>query len=736
MESPSKSPPEASENAGMVGGNEDSWAIATYLRVKPTFLPQDREVDFEIQDISMKDGTTRSLIELVIPSDADPGLVHNNALTGMLRYEFDKIFDPTTTQQQVFDSVAREKIQGVLDGFSCTIFAYGQTGSGKTYTIFGGETFADRGLIPRSLGLLFAELKQRKTSIPAFAFKCQISFTEIYKETVYDLLDTARAHLPREEWATVQLLEGEQGLVLKNLNVFEVENEEEALELFFTGHSTRLTTNTAMNTTSSRSHAVFTIALESEGVRAEQTVFTSGKVHLVDLAGSERMYKTTNTKGMIREAKAINLSLHFLEQVIISLRDQTLQYKKYQHQQHLLMNGKTATAAIAVTSAAVGSAVKPGSFIPYRNSALTNMLRDSLGGNCKSCFLLTINPERPFFEESVATCRFGQRCGEVKVEVTANAEVGLSDQLKELTVKVRNVERQLGSVEEEKQHLQDLLDREQQLRMRQTQTRSLTAEEQLLCKTCVQDLLAAAKESMLAQEEAAGEGLSEEDRASALARAADIIELSHDKLFDTVEEMDKSILVELSTALGGLVQSMFVDRETTKQRLVQEEVDRRDQQAQQEAREEQARRENALLLNGNFEALAGMSVLPDVLRSVVVKGAVFIKHSRLMRTEVRHVAVTADLSHLVWHLVGSGGSGNGGNVSNNSHYQNTTSHPLQFFDSACQDGGDPNRIVLKGRPGQKTVTLEYADGNSEQERRKGLQQWVAALQFILVKMRR
>jgi kinesin family protein 6/9 len=493
------------------------WHPLVYLSLNPAVFSPPPPAD-----IRLADGNSRSVVELAIPPDADPGLVHNNSATGTLRYEFDKIFDTSSTQEEVFDAVAREKIQGVLDGFSCTIFAYGQTGSGKTFTIFGGETFKERGLIPRSLGLLFAQLGERKTSIPSFSFRCQVSFTEIYKETVYDLLASDRASQAREDWAAVQLLEGEQGLVLKHLNVFEVASEEDALQLFFAGNTNRLTSSTSMNSSSSRSHAVFTIVLESQGIKADQTIFTSSKINLVDLAGSERMYKMANSKGMIKEAKSINLSLHFLEQVIISLRDQTLQTQ---------LKDKT------------GRPTR--SFIPYRNSVLTNMLRDSLGGNCKSAFLLTINPDLSFFEESVATCRFGQRCGEVKVEVTANAEVGLSDQLKELTIKMRGLERQLGSVEGEKQRLGSELEKEMELRALQTQTRSLTPQEQLACKTCVQELLAAAKESMLLAEPPEGEGqegqeteAEAEEGEARRGRAAALIEVSHDRLFDTVEVMD------------------------------------------------------------------------------------------------------------------------------------------------------------------------------------------------------
>ena len=252
-------------------------------------------------DIQISDGNSRSVIDLVIPPDADPGLVHNNSATGKLRYEFDHIFDVSSTQEEVFDTIAKDKIQGVLDGFSCTIFAYGQTGSGKTFTIFGGDSYAERGLIPRCLGSLFSELKAKKMKMPSFGFKCQISFTEIYKETVYDLLEPNRTNgsLAREEWLPVLLLESVNGLVLKNLNVYDVESEEEALQLFFMGNSGRLTSATSMNNASSRSHAVFTVVLSCEGIKAGQTVFTSSKINLVDLAGSERMYKVNNTTNQI-----------------------------------------------------------------------------------------------------------------------------------------------------------------------------------------------------------------------------------------------------------------------------------------------------------------------------------------------------------------------------------------------------------------------------------------------------
>lgn len=223
-----------------------------------------------------------------IPDDADPGLSHNNA-TGILKYEFDEVFDADCSQNDIFESIAKEKILDVFDGINSTLLAYGQTGSGKTFTIFGGDSFADRGLIPRSIIFLFKEIRSKV--LENFVVKCQISFTEVYKETVYDLLDKQKKNLPIEQWTPVQVLEGVNGLTLRNLNVFEVDSEDDALSLFFLGNTNRLTSSTIMNDVSSRSHAIFTMIIESKGLKNGKTLFTSGKMNFVDLAGSERVYK-------------------------------------------------------------------------------------------------------------------------------------------------------------------------------------------------------------------------------------------------------------------------------------------------------------------------------------------------------------------------------------------------------------------------------------------------------------
>jgi len=131
---------------------DGKWSIATFLRIRPAIKKQAASplsVTYEVVNTPQPECAS---ILFDIPPDADPGLVHNNSLSGKLKFEFDKVFDQNTTQEEIFDNVAKDKIMEAIDGINCTIFAYGQTGSGKTYSIFGGDSYKERGLIPRAVG--------------------------------------------------------------------------------------------------------------------------------------------------------------------------------------------------------------------------------------------------------------------------------------------------------------------------------------------------------------------------------------------------------------------------------------------------------------------------------------------------------------------------------------------------------------------------------------------------------
>ncbi|KAI9345033.1 Kif6 type kinesin-like protein [Obelidium mucronatum] len=319
-----------------------------------------------------------------LPRDADAGPVNNQREN--YAYRFSRVFDQNTTQDEVFDHVAKDVIVNAMDGYNGTIFAYGQTGSGKTFTITGGaERYADRGLIPRTLQFIFKEAKART----GCHYEIGISYLEIYNECGYDLLDSTRDAKKLEDLPKVRLQEDEsQTIHVQNLSNITALNEEEALNLLFVGDTNRMIAETPSNPASSRSHCLFIINIV--GKRDGEDRMWRSKLHLVDLAGSERTSRTGITGNLFKEASYINLSLHYLEQVIVALHEKSL--------------GKR-------------------SHIPYRNSMMTSILRDSLGGNCMTTMIATVAPEDELIEESISTCRFAQRVALISNVAKLNEEV-------------------------------------------------------------------------------------------------------------------------------------------------------------------------------------------------------------------------------------------------------------------------------------------------------------------------
>ncbi|KAK9306644.1 hypothetical protein QLX08_002820 [Tetragonisca angustula] len=306
-------------------------------------------------------------------------------------FSFFRIFEESATQRDVFENVARPVVESALDGYNGTIFAYGQTASGKTHTITGDLENEDRGIIPRTLQFLFDAIQKR----PENVYSVEVAYLEIYNEIGYDLLDrrqqrdfavTRLENLPR-----ISIREDEVGrLHLKNLTFYCVRNLEDAFELLLLGDNNRVIADTPMNLQSSRSHCIFTIIVSAKQFGAEQ--YKRAKVHLVDLAGSERVYKCSITGTILTEAKHINLSLHYLEQVIVSLGQESVGH------------------------------------IPYRNSLLTSILRDSLGGNCQTVMLATISVHFSNLEETVSTCRFAQRVALIKNYLKLNFETDVQSE--------------------------------------------------------------------------------------------------------------------------------------------------------------------------------------------------------------------------------------------------------------------------------------------------------------------
>ncbi|CAD8172512.1 unnamed protein product [Paramecium pentaurelia] len=356
-----------------------------YLRLKPSNNQSQNAMQYQLNH--------NKRLQVILPRHVKFGLVNNSR--DNLEFNFTHIFDQKSTQEQVFSTVTIPVINSFLDGYNATIFAYGQTGSGKTYTMSGAETWQLRGVIPRALSYIFDEIDKRTK----FEYKIYISFMEIYNENAYDLLEKRHLETPLEQWNKIALYEDDQNNIhLKNLSIHQCNNEQEGIDLLMMGNFIRQVSSTPMNQSSSRSHCIFTVTLEGCDTTSE-TCFLS-KLHLVDLAGSERISKSQVEGNLLNEAKYINLSLTYLEQVIIALNERM----KGANRQH----------------------------IPYRNSLMTTLLKDSLGGNCKTVMISTISSENDNIEETLSTLRFSQRVGQLENEIRRNEKIDLEAVVKRL----------------------------------------------------------------------------------------------------------------------------------------------------------------------------------------------------------------------------------------------------------------------------------------------------------------
>lgn len=307
-------------------------------------------------------GADRRHIDVHIPKAQ--GLHINNQQEDWA-FDYDNVLH-NASQDAVYDDCAADIVASAVDGYSGTIMAYGQTGAGKTYTMLGNTAaYAQRGIIPRALEDVFRHIANR----PDTAYQVTVSYLEIYNETYFDLLDPQCRQL-----SDLAVRDNEHGaVVVKGLTTTIVTTEEEALQCLFRGESNRAVSRHDMNAASSRSHCIFTVAIESCSRVESSEKRTLSKLNLVDLAGSERVGKTNSTGATLTEARYINKSLSFLEQVVVALADRARDH------------------------------------VPFRQNKLTNVLRDSLGGNCKTRLIANVRCEAVHLDETVSTLRFAAR---------------------------------------------------------------------------------------------------------------------------------------------------------------------------------------------------------------------------------------------------------------------------------------------------------------------------------------
>ncbi|XP_034176187.1 kinesin heavy chain isoform X2 [Osmia lignaria lignaria] len=291
-------------------------------------------------------------------------------------YLFDKVFKPNATQDKVYNEAARSIVTDVLAGYNGTIFAYGQTSSGKTHTMEGviGDP-NKQGIIPRIVNDIFNHIYGMEENLE---FHIKVSYFEIYMDKIRDLLDVSKVNLSvHEDKNRVPFVKGATERF--------VSSPEEVFEVIEEGKSNRHIAVTNMNEHSSRSHSVFLINVKQENLENQKKL--SGKLYLVDLAGSEKVSKTGAEGTVLDEAKNINKSLSALGNVISALAD----------------GNKT--------------------HIPYRDSKLTRILQESLGGNARTTIIICCSPASFNESETKSTLDFGKRAKTIKNVVCVNEEL-------------------------------------------------------------------------------------------------------------------------------------------------------------------------------------------------------------------------------------------------------------------------------------------------------------------------
>ncbi|KAI0850463.1 kinesin-domain-containing protein [Daldinia vernicosa] len=305
-------------------------------------------------------------------------------------FTFDRVFNMQGRQVDIFDYSIKPTVDDILNGYNGTVFAYGQTGAGKSYTMMGTsiEDEEGKGITPRIVEQIFSSIM---SSPPTIEYTVRVSYMEIYMERIRDLLAPQNDNLPVHE-------EKNRGVYVKGLLEIYVSSVEEVFEVMKRGGNARAVAATNMNQESSRSHSIFVITISQKNL--ETGSMKSGQLFLVDLAGSEKVGKTGASGQTLEEAKKINKSLSALGMVINALTD-----------------GKS-------------------SHVPYRDSKLTRILQESLGGNSRTTLIINCSPSSYNDAETLSTLRFGMRAKSIKNKAKVNAELSPAE-LKAMLAKAK-----------------------------------------------------------------------------------------------------------------------------------------------------------------------------------------------------------------------------------------------------------------------------------------------------------
>ncbi|XP_015242869.1 PREDICTED: kinesin-like calmodulin-binding protein isoform X1 [Cyprinodon variegatus] len=337
----------------------------------------------------------------IVVDKLDDYSVSVETLRGLREFQFDKVFSAEASQEDLFQDVNR-LMQSVIDGFNVCIFAYGQTGSGKTFTMVGDKDQKNPGIMPRSFNAIF-NIMQENTS--KFDFKVSAYMLELYNDRLQDLFvsQTGEAHAqtqPHGPTRRVEIKRNRKGVVFaQGAETKEASSAQELYALFQQACANRHISATKMNVESSRSHLIVGIMVESRNLTNGSV--NSGKLSLVDLAGSERAAKTGAKDHQLKEANSINKSLSALGDVISAL-----------------------------------SAELP--HVPYRNSKLTQVMQDSLGGNAKTLMIVNISPSEHNLEETITSLIYATRVKAITNNAQRNVDSKEIAQLKEVIMKLKS----------------------------------------------------------------------------------------------------------------------------------------------------------------------------------------------------------------------------------------------------------------------------------------------------------
>ncbi|KAM9707268.1 kinesin-like protein KIF21B isoform 3-T3 [Dama dama] len=352
-------------------------------------------------------------------------------------FTYDFVFDLDTWQEQIYSTCVSKLVEGCFEGYNATVLAYGQTGAGKTYTMGTGFDVAtaeeEQGIIPRAIAHLFGGIAERKRraqeqGVAGPEFKVSAQFLELYNEEILDLFDSARDPDARHRKSNIKIHEDASGSIYTTgVTSRLISSQEELIQCLKQGALSRTTASTQMNVQSSRSHAIFTIHLCQMRVCARPDLVNeavsrlpdgappaseyetlTAKFHFVDLAGSERLKRTGATGERAKEGISINCGLLALGNVISALGDQS---KKVVH-------------------------------VPYRDSKLTRLLQDSLGGNSQTIMIACVSPSDRDFMETLNTLKYANRARNIKNKVVVNQDK-TSQQISALRAEIARLQMEL-----------------------------------------------------------------------------------------------------------------------------------------------------------------------------------------------------------------------------------------------------------------------------------------------------